>query len=213
MLVTGSRQKTTMAAYTTSRTPQTASVDPSRRARVRICVQATPAIGERYPPYGCRLPRRPRATAARSSQRPGWPARALAASGMPPSPIRRTNQAGASTPKPPGPASSAITAAGSEPAGEHDGGPGGGAQAGGRRQQEPQVQCGDDEHEQVRVTGECERSPHEQTGVRAQVAARADRVGVGRYAAGSERAAGAAERERKDDLPERHAAPVSRKGR
>ena len=133
----------------------------------------------------------------------------LAASGMPPSPTRRANQAGASTPKPPAPARSAITAAGpSHPASTTAAR--GCAEARGDRQQQPDVQCREDEHEQVRVAGEREPRAGEQRDVRAEVAAGARRVGIARDAAGGERSHRSPEREREDDLPQRH--PAARAG-
>ena len=68
---------------------------------------------------------------------------------------------------------------------------------------------GNHEHEQIGIARERERCADEQRGVGAEVAPRAHRVGIGGQPARHQRAAGAAEREREHDLPERHASPVA----
>ena len=71
---------------------------------------------------------------------------------------------------------------GPEPAGQHDCRACRGAQARGRRQQQPDVQRRDHEHEQVGVAREGERRAHEQRRMGAEVAARSHGVGVHRAA-------------------------------
>ena len=157
MLVTGSRQNTTIAGVDDEEDAgdgEAGSESAGKSAHLRPTLR--PVAGSRHPPYGCRLPA---ATTSHSSSivaEARMASARLAASGIPPSPIRRTNQAGASTPKPPGPASSAITAAGpSQPASTTA------ARAAAPRravsgQQQPEVQGGDHEHEQIGIAREGE---------------------------------------------------------